>query len=76
MTENTRNRKGARHIDTRENFVDQLLKDHTIKLVKYRTSKMVADALTKNLPAPAFEQHRAVMLREDESPFTLMMCHV
>jgi hypothetical protein len=60
----------------REHFVDQLVKDHTIKLVKYRTNKMVADALTKNLPAPAFEQHRAVMLREDESPFTLMMCHV
>jgi len=29
------------------------------------TNKMVADALTKNLPAPAFEQHRATMLGED-----------
>jgi hypothetical protein len=70
------NRKGARHIDTREHFVDQLVKDHTIKLVQCRTNKMVADALTKNLPAPVFEQHRAVMLGEDEAPFTAMMCRV
>jgi hypothetical protein len=26
------------------------------------TNKMVADAMTKNLTAPAFEQHRATML--------------
>ena len=74
MAENPSNQKGARHIDTREHFVDQLVKDHTIKLVQCRTNKMVADALTKNLPAPAFEQHRAVMLGEDEAPFTAMMC--
>jgi hypothetical protein len=76
MAENPSNRKGARHIDTREHFVDQLVKDHTIKLVQCRTNKMVADALTNNLPAPAFEQHRAVMLGEDEAPFTAMMCRV
>jgi hypothetical protein len=76
MAENPSNRKGARHIDTREHFVDQLVKDHIIKLVQCRTNKMVADALTKNLPAPAFEQHRAAMLGEDEAPFTAMMCRV
>jgi hypothetical protein len=37
---------------------------------------MVADALTKNLPAPAFEQHRATMLGEDEAAFLAMMCRV
>ena len=37
---------------------------------------MVADARTKNLPAPAFEQHRAVMLGEDEALFTAIMCRV
>jgi hypothetical protein len=37
---------------------------------------MVADALKKNLPAPAFEQHRATMLEEDKSPFSVMMCSV
>ena len=62
MAENPSNRKGARHIDTREYFVDQLVKDRIVKLVQCRTYKMVADALTKNLPAPAFEQHRATMV--------------
>jgi len=78
MAENTSNRKGARHIDTREHFVDQLVKDRDriIKLVQCRTNKMVADELTKNLPAPAFEQHRATMLGEDEAPFSAMMCRV
>ena len=68
--------QGARHIDTREHFVNQLVKDCIVKLVQCRTNKMVADALTKNLPAPAFEQHRANMLGEDEAPFSAMMCRV
>jgi hypothetical protein len=76
MAENPSNRKGARHIDTREHFVDQLVKDRIVKLVQCRTNKMVADALTKNLSAPAFEQHRATMLGEDEAPFSAMMCRV
>ena len=58
MAENPSNGKGARHIDTREHFVDQLVKDRIIKLVQCRTNKMVADTLTKNLPATAFEKHR------------------
>ena len=76
MAENPSNRKGARHIDTREHFVDQLVKDRIVKLQQCRTNKMVADALTKNLPAPAFEQHRATMLGEDEAPFSAMLCRV
>ncbi len=63
-------------IDTREHFADQLIKDRIVKLVQCRTNKMVADALTKNLSAPAFEQHRATMLGEDEAPFSAMMCRV
>jgi hypothetical protein len=75
MAENPCNRKGARHIDTREHFVDQLVKDRIVKLVQCRTNKMVADALTKNLPAPAFVR-RATMLGEDEASFSAMMCRV
>ena len=52
MAENPSIRKGARHIDMREHFVDQLVKDRIVKLVQCRTNKMVADALTKNLLAP------------------------
>jgi len=75
MTEHSSNQKGARHIDTCENFVDQLVKDRIVKLVQCKTNK-IADAPTKNLPAPAFEQHRATMLGEDEAPFSAMMCRV
>jgi hypothetical protein len=75
MAENPSNRKGARHIDTREHFVDQLVKNRIVKLEQCRTNKMVADALTKNLPAPAFE-HRATMLGEDEAPSLAMMSRV
>jgi hypothetical protein len=74
MGENPSNRKGARHIDSREHFVDQLVKDRIVKLQQCRTNKMVADALTKNLPAPAFEQHRATMLGEDEASLSAMLC--
>ena len=76
MAEKSSNRKGALQIDTREHFADQLVKDRIVKLVQCRTNKMVADALTKNLPAPAFEQHRATMLGEDEAPFSAMMSRV
>jgi hypothetical protein len=53
MAENPSNRTGARNIDRREHFVDQLVKDRIVKLVQCRTNKMVADTLTKNLLAPA-----------------------
>jgi hypothetical protein len=76
MAENPSNRKGARHIDTREHFVDHLVKDRIFKMVQCRTNKMVADALTKNFPAPAFEQCRATILGEDKAPFSAMMCRV
>jgi hypothetical protein len=76
MAENPSNRKGAQHNDTREHFVDQLVKDRIVKLVQCRTSTMVADALTKNLLAPAFEHHRATLLEEDEAPFSEMTCHM
>ena len=54
MTENPSNRKGARHIDTREHFVDQLVKDRIVKLVQCRTNKMVADALKKEFAGTCF----------------------
>jgi hypothetical protein len=76
MAENPSNRKGARHIDTREHFVDHLVKDRIFKMVQCRTNKMVADALTKNFPAPAFEQCMATILGEDKAPFSAMMCRV
>ena len=76
IAENPSNRKGARHIDTREHFVDQLVKDCIMKLVQCGTNKTVADAHTKNLPTAAFERRRATMLGEDEAPFSAIMGRV
>jgi hypothetical protein len=62
MAENPVNRKASRHIDTRKHFIGQLVEDKMIVLEQCATDRMVADALTKGLPAPAFEKHKAEML--------------
>jgi hypothetical protein len=62
MTENPVNRKSSRHIDTRKYFIGQLVEDKTIVLEQCTTDSMMADALTKGLPDPAFEKNKAKML--------------
>ena len=61
MSENPVRRKYSRHIDIRRYFVRDLVQN-VLKLVPLRTSLMVADALTKSLPAPAHAKHRNVMI--------------
>ena len=65
MSENPVRRKFSRHIDIRRYFVRELVK----AVIPLRTHKMVADALTKSLPAPAFIGHRRVMM--GQTPFAL-----
>ena len=62
MSLNPANRKASRHIDTSKYFIGQLVEDKIIVLEQCATDRMVADALTKRLPAPAFEKHKAEML--------------
>ncbi len=62
MSENPVRRKYSRHIDIRRYFVRDLVAQQILKLVPLRTNLMVADALTKSLPAPAHAKHRAVMI--------------
>ena len=61
MSENPVHRKFSRHIDIREYFVRDFVLAGFLKLVPLRTNKMVADALTKSLPSPAFIGHRQIM---------------
>ena len=61
MAENPVNRKASRHIDTRKHWIGEAVEAKLIKLDPCSTNKMVADALTKNLPAPTFERHRESM---------------
>ena len=51
-------RKHSRHIDIRHHYIRELYLGNLVKLVPLRTNLMVADALTKSLPAPGFERHR------------------
>ena len=69
MSENPVRRKFSRHIDIRRYFIRELVKAGVVKLIPLRTHKMVADALTKGLPSPAFVAHRKVML--GHVPFAL-----
>ena len=62
MSENPIRRKYSRHIDIRRYFVRDLVAQNVLKLIPLRTSLMVADALTKSLPAPAHAKHRNVMI--------------
>ena len=62
MSENPVRRKFSRHIDIRRYFVRDLVAHKILTLVPLRTHFMVADALTKSLPAPAHHKHRDVMI--------------
>ena len=62
MSENPVRRKFSRHIDIRYYFVRDLVAHGVMKLVPLRTHNMVADQLTKSLPAPALVKHRDVMI--------------
>ena len=55
-------KKFSRHIDIRRYFVCDLVAHSIMKLEPLRTHFMVADALTKSLPAPAHAKHRDVII--------------
>jgi hypothetical protein len=52
----------ARHIDTRVYRLREMCRDGIMILEKVQTNDQAADALTKALARPAFEQHRDTML--------------
>ena len=75
MGENPVHRFFSRHIDIRRYFVRELVKAGFVKLVPLRTHEMVADALTKSLPSPAFIGHRRVMMGQTPSASALKFLH-
>ena len=74
MSENPVRRKFSRHIDIRKYCVRELLLNGCLKLVPLRTHEMVADALTKSLPSPAFVVHRQIMTGHASFPARLLRC--
>ena len=51
----------TKHIDVRYHHLRDLVERHVIELTYCETNKMIADALTKPLPRPKFEELRAAM---------------
>jgi len=73
MSENPVRQNFLRHIDIRRYFVRELVKAGFVKLIPLHTHKMVAIALTKSLPSPAFIGHCRVMM--GQTPFALKFLH-
>jgi len=74
MSEILVRRKFSRHIDIRKYYVRELVLNGFFKLVPLRTHKMVADALTKSLPSPAFVGHRQIMTGHASFAAKLLRC--
>jgi hypothetical protein len=74
MSENPVRRKFSRRVDIRKYFVRELVIAGFLKLVPVRTHKMVADALTKSLPSPAFVGHRHIMTGHAPFAARLLRC--
>jgi hypothetical protein len=72
MSVNLIRRKYSRHIDIRRHYIRELCLGNLVKLAPSRTNHMVADALTKSLPAPGLEHHRSVMM--GHSDFEVRLC--
>ena len=43
---------------SRVHFLRDMVRDGSVKLIKFASTQNVADALTKSLPRPAFHKHR------------------
>jgi hypothetical protein len=74
MADNPVNRKGSRHIDTRQNFIGELVQAKL--LAPCATDLMVADALTKDLPTPTFLKHKVEMLGMGTKVYSACACSV
>jgi len=74
MSENLVRQNSFCHIDIRKYYVRELVLNGFLTLVPLRTHKMVADALTKSLPSPAFVGHRQIMTGHASFAARLLRC--
>jgi hypothetical protein len=61
MSENPVSNDRSKHIDYRVHALLERVKDGIVHLVDCTSVDMLADVLTKNLPAPEFQRHCSVM---------------
>ena len=62
MALNPVNRERSRHIDTRQHFLRELVKEKVLKVVKVKGTENPSDALTKSVPSPTLEKHREYLM--------------
>jgi hypothetical protein len=68
LTKNPEGQNKTKHIQVQHHFVRELVEDGELSLDWVPTKDMLADGLTKALPAPQFKAHRQLMgLGEVES---------
>jgi hypothetical protein len=61
MSENPVANDRSKHIDYRVHALRERVKEGIVRLIDCASADMLADVLTKNLPAPDFMRHRSVM---------------
>jgi hypothetical protein len=61
MSENPVANDRSKHIDYRVHALRERVKEGIVRLIDCASADMLADVLTKNLPAPDFTRHRSVM---------------
>jgi hypothetical protein len=72
LSVNPVHRQYSRHIDIRHHYVRELCLVNLVKLVSLLPNLMVADTLTKNLPAPGLERHRSVITSHSDFQVCLL----
>jgi hypothetical protein len=61
MSDNPTNRDRSRYVDVKVHYLQDLVRDGHVKVVKRAGTQNVSDPLTKSLARPAFEKHREHM---------------
>lgn len=68
LSENPVRNERTKHIDYRVHSLRERVRDGVVTLIDCPTKDMLADALTKALPSPAFTRHRDTMMGNRHHP--------
>lgn len=61
LTKNLESQKRTKHIDVQHHYIRELVNDKELTIEWVSSAKMLADGMTKALPADQFKKHRALL---------------
>ena len=61
LTKNTENQHWTKHIDVQHHYIRELVNKKELTIEWISGSKMLANRMTKVLPAKTFKKHRALL---------------